>query len=63
MAHILQFDAVNKSFFQVAVLRDVSFSLERGHILGLVGQNGGKVPLMNILGGSYSRCRGSPSRR
>jgi ribose transport system ATP-binding protein len=49
---ILQFDRIDKSFFGVRVLRGVSFVLEEGHILGLVGENGaGKSTLMNILGG------------
>jgi len=49
---ILQFDKIEKSFFGVRVLKGVSFALEAGHILGLVGENGaGKSTLMNILGG------------
>jgi ribose transport system ATP-binding protein len=49
---ILQFDKIEKNFFGVRVLRGVSFALEEGHILGLVGENGaGKSTLMNILGG------------
>jgi ribose transport system ATP-binding protein len=52
MKSILEFDQVGKQFFGVTVLRDVSFSLKHGQILGLVGQNGaGKSTLMNILGG------------
>ena len=49
---ILQFCNVNKSFFGVPVLKDITLDIERGHIVGLVGENGaGKSTLMNILGG------------
>ncbi|HQI27581.1 MAG TPA: sugar ABC transporter ATP-binding protein [Sedimentisphaerales bacterium] len=49
---ILQFDGVSKSFFGVHALHDVTFSLPKGHLLGLIGENGaGKSTLMNILGG------------
>jgi len=50
--NILEFEGINKSFFGVPVLRNVSFTLQQNHILGLIGQNGaGKTTLMNILGG------------
>ena len=47
---ILRFESVGKSFFENRVLKDISFSLEKGKILGLVGENGaGKSTLMKIL--------------
>src|SRR4051812_16576468 len=51
---LLRIERLNKSFFGVPVLRDVSFDLVRGHVLGLVGENGsGKSTTMNILGGVH----------
>lgn len=48
----LVFKGINKSFSTVKVLKDISFSMKKGEILGLVGENGaGKSTLMNILGG------------
>lgn len=50
--NIFQFDRISKSFFGVHVLRDVTFALPGGHLLGLIGENGaGKTTLMNVLGG------------
>jgi len=49
---ILRFEGVNKAFFGVPVLEGVTLDIERGSIVGLVGENGaGKSTLMNILGG------------
>ncbi len=50
--NIFEFEGISKTFFGMDALKDVSFSLPTGHIVGLVGENGaGKSTLMNILGG------------
>ena len=49
---MIQFESISKRFKGVQALHDVGFCLERGHVLGLIGENGaGKSTLMNILGG------------
>ena len=49
---MIEFENISRSFFGVEVLKGVSFRVEPGHILGVVGENGaGKSTLMNILGG------------
>lgn len=49
---LLEMRNISKDFFENQVLTDVSFSLQPGEILGLVGENGaGKTTLMNILFG------------
>ena len=49
---LLRMDGVGKAYFSNRVLKNVSFTLEKGRILGLVGENGaGKSTLMNILFG------------
>jgi ribose transport system ATP-binding protein len=56
---VLQLNNITKSFAQVKVLSDVSLSVEKGQVVGLVGENGaGKSTLMNILGGVYHRDSG-----
>ncbi|MDA5457776.1 ABC transporter ATP-binding protein [Weissella confusa] len=49
---ILQVSNINKSFGRVLALRDVSFSVARGSIIGLVGPNGaGKSTTMKVITG------------
>jgi ribose transport system ATP-binding protein len=49
---ILGLESISKTFFGIDALRDVSLTLGRGRILGLIGQNGaGKSTLMNVIGG------------
>lgn len=49
---LLRFENVGKEFYGNRVLKDVSFKLEKGKILGLVGENGaGKSTMMKILFG------------
>jgi len=47
-------DRVSRSFGSVAAVHDVSFSAERGSVIGLLGPNGaGKTTTMRILLGIY----------
>lgn len=56
---ILEIDKLSKSFFRVPALQDVSLILEKGQLLGLVGENGaGKSTLVNILGGVIQADKG-----
>lgn len=44
----------------VEVLKDVSFSVPRGHMFGIIGRNGaGKTSLLRIISGVYSPDSGS----
>lgn len=48
--HALEFESVSKSFAEKNVIRDISFSVEKGEIFGLLGPNGaGKTTLIRLL--------------
>ena len=56
---LLEIKGLCKSFFGVEVLHKVDFSLQAGHVLGLVGENGsGKSTTMNIIGGVHQMDAG-----
>lgn len=52
---LLSVESVTKRFGALVAVKDVSFSLEAGEILGLIGPNGaGKSTLFNVIAGKYS---------
>lgn len=59
----LQVQGLEKSFFHIGegkfTLKDISFTLERGYMLGLIGRNGaGKSTLLRILMQNLPRKKG-----
>lgn len=51
---LLRVERITRRFGGVIAVNDVSFSLERGEIFGLVGPNGsGKTTLVNAISGFY----------
>lgn len=56
---LLQIVHISKSFGAVQALRDISFGIEKGEIVALVGDNGaGKSTLVKIISGLYPQTTG-----
>jgi len=56
---LLQVENVSKSFGGLVAINKVSFSIDKGEIVGLIGPNGaGKTTLFNVTNGFYAPNRG-----
>ncbi len=56
---LLHLKKISKSFGPVQALDQVELEVEKGEVLGLIGENGaGKSTLMNILGGMFAPSAG-----
>ena len=56
---LLQLVGVTKRFGGLAAVNDLSFSLQKGEILGVIGPNGaGKSTMVNVIGGSMTPTPG-----
>jgi branched-chain amino acid transport system ATP-binding protein len=59
-APILSVEAVSKHFGGLVAVRDLSFDVQAGEVVGLMGPNGaGKTTLINIISGEYKPDSGT----
>src|SRR3954468_24400516 len=57
---LLEVQAITKEFTGTVALREVSFDLNAGDVVGLIGENGaGKSTLIKILAGVHQADSGS----
>ena len=62
-APLLRMEGIVKSFPGVKALRGVSLTLEAGHVMAIVGENGaGKSSLIKTLSGAYEPDEGKIGR-
>ncbi len=56
---MLQFKKVNKKFGSLTAVKDLSFHIKKGEIVGLIGQNGsGKTTTIKMIAGLYTPTKG-----
>jgi len=56
---LLQVNKVSRFFGGLAAVKDVSYEVNKGEIVGLIGPNGaGKTTLFNVVNGFYAPSRG-----
>jgi len=59
-AVLLELEGITKEFSSVRVLDRVSFGIQSGEIMGLIGENGaGKSTLIKIISGIYQKTEGT----
>jgi len=57
---ILEVEHLKKSFGNIEAVKDVSFYIEEGEILGIIGPNGaGKTTIFNLVMGNYKHDYGN----
>lgn len=57
---VLELNGVTKKFGGITACKDISFSIDKGQIMGLIGPNGaGKTTAFNLITGVYGVTEGS----
>ena len=55
----IRLENITKTFGEIVANNDISFSIEEGEVLSILGENGsGKTTLLNVLGGIYRQDGG-----
>ncbi|GAA0500439.1 ABC transporter ATP-binding protein [Salinibacillus aidingensis] len=57
---MIKFDAVYKKYFLNVAIKDFSITLEKGNIIGIIGENGsGKSTLLRLIAGLLNPSKGN----